>query len=431
MSTPIDAPTPNTHCRHRHVSAASLLPGDTADDFPTTFHVPSKRSACRRLPAQPTETLPCNAQRKRNRSFTPSSAPEPIVSHTVHGAFSGTNLDIPDDFPTTFHIRRSTRRRLAAQPTAKEGQSLGVGSGSGKSKDPVMSKECLEVRCEDSQRIIKEIEDLKSELDEDLRQLGYCEENEKLRAELAVKVKEVHCLMKRIEELEAKNDLLKKRTEELEAINDGLPKRNEKLQAKNDDLTKQNKELQAENEDLTKQNKELQARNAGLTKGIEEMQAKNDDDLHKNIMEILEIQTDAKRKDLLQFLGLYSIMDFPYPQLKSSDEALLSEGNKIEASSVVAAGSDPKIQIKALISQLLSLTQQVVSADSIQAKDAELANQKEEIKSPKAYPGEESCSNKKDFSQQKIEDGEKLEKVLRATKAILEAISAERLLKRV
>jgi len=46
----------------------------------------------------------------------------------------------------------------------------------------------------------------------------------------------------------------------------------------------------------------------------------------------------------------------------------------------VAAGSDPKIQIKALISQLLSLTQQVVSADSIQAKDAELANQKEEIK---------------------------------------------------
>jgi len=60
--------------------------------------------------------------------------------------------------------------------------------------------------------------------------------------------------------------------------------------------------------------------------------------------------------------------------------ALLSEGNKIEASSVVAAGSDPKIQIKALISQLLSLTQQVVSADSIQAKDAELANQKEEIK---------------------------------------------------
>jgi hypothetical protein len=58
----------------------------------------------------------------------------------------------------------------------------------------------------------------------------------------------------------------------------------------------------------------------------------------------------------------------------------LSEGNKIKASSVVAAGSDPKIQIKALISQLLSLTQQVVSADSIQANDAELATQKEEIK---------------------------------------------------
>ena len=162
--------------------------------------------------------------------------------------------------------------------------------------------EYLEVRCEDSQRIIREIEDLKSEVDEDLRQLGYCEENEKLRAELAVKVKEVHCLMKRIEELEAKNDLLKKRTEELEAINDGLPKRNEKLQAKNDDLTKQNKELQAENEDLTKQNKELQARNAGLTKGNEEMQAKNDDDLHKNVSFKKKIITTI---DLLHSLQLH------------------------------------------------------------------------------------------------------------------------------
>ena len=147
--------------------------------------------------------------------------------------------------------------------------------------------ECLEVSCEDSQRIIKEIEDLKSELDEDLRQLGYCEENEKLRAELAVKVKEVHCLMKRIEELEAKNDLLKKRTEELEAINDGLPKRNEKLQAKNDDLTKQNKELQARNDSLTKGNEELQAKN---------------DDLHKNVSFKKKIITTI---DLLHSLQLY------------------------------------------------------------------------------------------------------------------------------
>lgn len=71
--------------------------------------------------------------------------------------------------------------------------------------------------------------------------------------------------------------------------------------------------------------------------------------------------------------------------------ALLSEGYKIEASSNMAADlspssileaqtSDAKIQIKALFSQLLSLTQQVVGADSIQAKDAELATQKEAIK---------------------------------------------------
>ena len=168
--------------------------------------------------------------------------------------------------------------------------------------------EYLEVRCEDSQRIIREIEDLKSEVDEDLRQLGYCEENEKLRAELAVKVKEVHCLMKRIEELEAKIDFLRKRTEELEAINDGLPKRNEELQAKNDDLTKQNKELQAENENLTKQNKELQARNAGLTKGNEEMQAKNDDDLHKNVSFKKKIITTIH---LLYLLHLYYRCSLP------------------------------------------------------------------------------------------------------------------------
>jgi hypothetical protein len=198
---------------------------------------------------------------------------------------------------------------------AKEGQSLGVESGSGKSKDPVMSKgwiglvgislkthfsishsssfhdfnscclwaEYLEVRCEDSQRIIREIEDLKSEVDEDLRQLGYCKENEKLRAELAVKVKERHW----IEELEAKIDFLRKRTEELEAINDGLPKRNEELQAKNDDLTKQNKELQARNDSLTKGNEELQAKN---------------DDLHKNVSFKKKIITTI---DLLHSLQLY------------------------------------------------------------------------------------------------------------------------------
>lgn len=44
----------------------------------------------------------------------------------------------------------------------------------------------------------------------------------------------------------------------------------------------------------------------------------------------------------------------------------------------------------------------------------------------KAYLGEGSYSNEEDFCQQKIEGGEKLEKDLRATKAILKAISAEK-----
>ena len=50
--------------------------------------------------------------------------------------------------------------------------------------------------CDDYQRISKEIEDLRAELDEDVKQLGYCEANEKLRAELALKAKEMQCLRK-------------------------------------------------------------------------------------------------------------------------------------------------------------------------------------------------------------------------------------------
>lgn len=71
----------------------------------------------------------------------------------------------------------------------------------------------MELGCEDSESIIKEIQDLRSQLDQDVQQLGYCEENEKLRVELVVKAKEMHCLTKRIEELEAKNDFLRKWSE--------------------------------------------------------------------------------------------------------------------------------------------------------------------------------------------------------------------------
>ncbi|WVZ72245.1 hypothetical protein U9M48_020738 [Paspalum notatum var. saurae] len=315
--------------------------------------------------------------------------------------------------------------------TAAAGQNLGVESGNKKRKTTVMYKgsiglvgngDDLEVAFEDSCRIKKEIEDLRSQLDEDVKELGYCEENEKLRVELARKTQEMQCLRKQneemqarndsirkwneelqakndrlaklneepqaendglvkqnkklqakndelmkwieeleakndsmwkwteklesnnddltkqIEELEAKNDSLRKWAEELEAMNEGLLQLNEKLQAKNEALTNQNEDLQANNDDLnklnrvlqagndsmTKQNEELQAKNDVMTKWNEELQAKNDG-LRKNIMEILEIQIDAKRENLQQFLGLYRAMNFPIPQLKLSEEESSSE----------------------------------------------------------------------------------------------------------
>ncbi|KAJ1282620.1 hypothetical protein BS78_03G066000 [Paspalum vaginatum] len=235
--------------------------------------------------------------------------------------------------------------------------------------------EYLDVAFEDSFRIKKEMEDLRSQLDEDVKELGYCEENAKLRIELTLKTQEMQCLRKqneemqarndsmrkrneelqakndgmwkwserlesnndgltkRIEELEAKSDSLRNWTKELEAMNKGLLKLSEKLQAKNDGLTNRNEDLQANNDDLNKLNRVLQARNDSMTKQNEELQAKNDgmtkwneelqakiDGLHENIMEILEIQIDAKKKNLLQFLELYRAMNFPIPQLKLSEE---------------------------------------------------------------------------------------------------------------
>ncbi|KAJ1282611.1 hypothetical protein BS78_03G065600 [Paspalum vaginatum] len=168
--------------------------------------------------------------------------------------------------------------------TAAGGQNLGAESGSRKRKAGVMSKasvspadsgEHLEVECEDS-RIKKEIEDLRSQIDDYVKELGYCDENEDLRVELALKTKEMQCLGKQNEELEAKNYGLLKQNEELQAKNDVIVKRNEDLQAKNDGLVKQSEDLQAKNDGVVKQNEELQAKNNGLVKQNEKLHTKND-----------------------------------------------------------------------------------------------------------------------------------------------------------
>ncbi|CAL4977822.1 unnamed protein product [Urochloa decumbens] len=192
--------------------------------------------------------------------------------------------------------RRVVDRSAAAGVAA--GQNIREESGSRKRKVAVVSKDFIglagngensKVACEDSNRILKEIEDLRAQLDEDVKELGYCEANQKLRVELALKANEMQCLRKQNEEMQVKNDGMRKQNEEMQVKNDGMRKQNEELQTKNDGLAKQNKELQAKNdglvkenvelrtniENICKRNVELQAKNGGLTKWNAVLQAKN------------------------------------------------------------------------------------------------------------------------------------------------------------
>lgn len=69
----------------------------------------------------------------------------------------------------------------------------------------------MDVACEASQRITKKTETSRPQIVEDVKELGYCEENEKLKAEEALKSEEMQAnyygMMKQNgEELQAKND---------------------------------------------------------------------------------------------------------------------------------------------------------------------------------------------------------------------------------
>ncbi|CAO2185635.1 unnamed protein product [Urochloa humidicola] len=178
-------------------------------------------------------------------------------------------------------MRRCVDRSAAGSVAA--GQNIREESGSRKRKVAV-SKDFIglvgngensKVASEDSNRILKEIEDLRAQLDEDVKELGYCEANLKLRAELALKANEMQCLRKQNEEVQGKNDGMRKQNEELQAENDGLAKQNKELQAKNDGLMKENEQLRTNIDSICEQNVELQAKNGGLTKWNAVLQAKN------------------------------------------------------------------------------------------------------------------------------------------------------------
>ncbi|CAO2193650.1 unnamed protein product [Urochloa humidicola] len=164
---------------------------------------------------------------------------------------------------------------------AAAGHDIGEKSGSRKRKATVISTdftsllgngEHSKVVCQDSQRILKEIKDGS----EYVKELGYCEADQKLIVELALKAKEMQYLRKQNEEMQGKIDGMRKPNEERQDKNDGLAEQNKELQAKNDGLVKENEELQTGTDSMRKFNGELQAMNGSLTKWSDELQAKND-----------------------------------------------------------------------------------------------------------------------------------------------------------
>ncbi|CAN6203107.1 unnamed protein product [Urochloa humidicola] len=129
MPSPPSAPAPNSRRRRRQGSPVPL-PGyssGTADDFPTTFHMPSVRSVRRRLAAprtaysgepmsdDPMEASTSNTRLKRKHSWITLPAAESTISVVP----ARINIGAANEFDTNFHLSpaRSVRCRLPYQPT--------------------------------------------------------------------------------------------------------------------------------------------------------------------------------------------------------------------------------------------------------------------------------------------------------------------------
>ncbi|WVZ72251.1 hypothetical protein U9M48_020740, partial [Paspalum notatum var. saurae] len=289
----------------------------------------------------------------------------------------------------------------------------------------VGNEEYLQGVREDSWRIKKEIQDLRSQLDQDVKELGYYDENEKLRVQLDLKMKEVQCLSKQNKEIQAKNYCVMKQNEELKAKNDALAKRNEELQAKNDGLVKQNvelqtnndrtsmrygklqdkndrltfqhKDMQANNNDLAKQNKEVQAKNDVLWKHNEKLQAKNDDlanlieisddeavehdiDLLVSEVEYHDVELDIRICDMVPTTrksrnSSKNHMIKQNEELQAKNEDLINRINELESKNDVM-----KKQAEEIGSLQDEVTALVTTIDELMAKNRTLAETKEALK---------------------------------------------------
>ncbi|CAO2204641.1 unnamed protein product [Urochloa humidicola] len=233
------------------------------------------------------------------------------------------------------------------------GQNIREESGSRKRKVAVVSKDFIglvgngeksKLVCEDSNRILKEIEELRAQLDEDVKQLGYCEANQKLRVQLALKADEMLCLRKQNEEMQVKNDGMRKQNEELQAKNDGLAKQNKELQAKNDDLVKENEELRTNIDSICKWNVELQAKNSGLTKWNAVLQAKNGSLKKQN--EELQAKSVSLVKQNEEVQANNDSMRKCYGELQDKNCGLTKRNEDLQAKNDGLMMSNEKLQAK-------------------------------------------------------------------------------------
>ncbi|KAL6627442.1 hypothetical protein ACP70R_031168 [Stipagrostis hirtigluma subsp. patula] len=105
----------------------------------------------------------------------------------------GVDRDIsPDACRNLGRVLGSRKRKAAVMPPESD-TSMG-------------NEEDSDESYEESWRISKEIENLRSQLAKKKKELRYSQENKKLKVELALKAKETECLRKQNEELEAKNE---------------------------------------------------------------------------------------------------------------------------------------------------------------------------------------------------------------------------------
>lgn len=182
-----------------------------------------------------------------------------------------------------------------------------------------------------------EIESLKSQLERKVKELGFCEEKKKLRVELALKPKEMECLRKQNDELQAKNEGLQQNVIEM-LENQTVAKRRHLLQLERLEIQLElqnmmelpNDWLQKANMKLTKAGKEdkLFTDHSGDKKKVDNEKSKR---LELEV-KTLDAEINNKMQNLSQISGCWKMM--VWKSFQNSMELLDARKQLIECTSL-------------------------------------------------------------------------------------------------